>query len=94
MRRYERQEVKRQEDVLIEIRCDLCGCHGRGANRWRTDDSSEVKYTTVQMEDGYRYPEGGCVEITDFDICTDCFRDKLIPWMKEQGAEPQIREED
>ena len=46
--------------------------------------------TTVKLNEAMCYP-GDCYgETTSFDICPDCFKDKLIPWIKSQsGAEPR-----
>ena len=37
---------------------------------------------------------GGDGESDTFDICPDCFKSKLIPWMREQGVEPEHKEWD
>lgn len=83
-------------EVQTAIICDLCG----GASHtpedwadWRSDDPN-TEEPEVCMRSGNVWPEGGMGKTTSFDICPACFEDKLIPWLKEQGAEPTITDWD
>ena len=51
-----------------------------------------VSKTKITLEEGTVYPEGGDMVITEFDICSACFKSKLIPWFKQQGVEPNVEE--
>ena len=44
------------------------------------------------MKTGSNYPEGGSGEETTIDICPDCFKDKLIPWVESFGGKPTVKE--
>ena len=72
-------------EVLDKVTCDLCGEqieHERGYI-----DEVEVCYRS-----GTSYPEGGYGDIVEVDMCSQCFEDKLVPWLREQGAEPRTTE--
>ena len=47
---------------------------------------------TIEVESGEVYPEGGTIHKYVVDICTDCFIDKVKPWVESQGIE--FREEE
>ncbi len=77
-------------------RCDLCGLEVKGDD-WQAG-SWEINETTVSIEikqkEGTNYPEGGSGTKHEIDICPDCFKGKLIPWLKSQGADIQEKEWD
>tara|TARA_Y100000310_G_C20654248_1_gene801176 strand:+ start:138 stop:416 length:279 start_codon:yes stop_codon:yes gene_type:complete len=51
-------------------------------------DHEEVECKMIiGHESGEHYPEGGSGECMLVDLCPDCFRDKLVPWLKSQGAD-------
>ena len=81
---YKQVKSEVERAVLVAMTCDLCGKQGpRG--RW-TEDIFRIAETTVQLKIGSSYPDGGMGDMWDVDICPDCFRDKLIPWLQSQGA--------
>ena len=92
MKTFETKKIEVDHTELVEMKCDLCG------RAVRSDDWSKKAYgvadTTVEIEEGEHYPEYRCTETTSFDICPDCFKNKLIPWLKSQGAEPTVKEND
>jgi hypothetical protein len=73
------------ETVVDKITCDLC-------SETIASRSCEVDDVTITYANGSNYPEGSIGEDIFFDLCGKCFTDKLVPWMKAQGAEPQTRE--
>lgn len=88
--------AKRKE--LEKIICDLCGSEGHPfRDSWNGNvyeiDKAKV-YTCVEYEKGSSYPEGGEKTTVYVDICPNCFKQKLIPWLKSQGANIQERESD
>jgi hypothetical protein len=95
--RTEKRSRTYDETVTVEVRCDLCGRtaprpgHGQGTWGQYGGDVNEV---TVSHRSGSSYPEGGSGETVEFDVCPDCFRDKLVPWLRSQGAEPRTTEWD
>jgi hypothetical protein len=95
MREYETITETTTRKVCTKVICDLCGAIGARkydeTAEWNTG-TYEVKETTIAAKDGARYPDSASIETTQFDICLNCFNDKLIPWFKSQGAEPTIGE--
>jgi hypothetical protein len=75
----------REEVVTTATLCDLC--QAEIANR-----RCQVHDATVSLEEGVRYPDGGHLTETTFDICAECFRGKLVPWLAGLGAHPRERE--
>jgi hypothetical protein len=76
------ETTKEVEDKTL---CDLCGIAIR-------EHGYDVDSVTMEWEVGARYPEGADVECTGFDVCGDCFKNKVVPWMREQGATPRIED--
>jgi hypothetical protein len=85
--------------------CDLCGKKSdedghwvssteRSLSVWRAGVCHNLHEVGIEMRIGDTYPEGSWGETTRFDICTDCFRDKLMPWFESQGAKPRREEWD
>jgi hypothetical protein len=67
--------------------CDIC-------KRKFSDDWNATGYQVLESEVSLRagssYPEGGIGENIEFDICPDCFRDKLVPFLRSLGASPTV----
>lgn len=88
MKHYETKTVPaREEQELACITCDLCGRETRDDWEDYRDGTTEVEVRLNQhkMESGY----GAFGTDLSFDLCPDCFRNRLIPWLKDQGAEVQ-----
>lgn len=89
MRHYETVIVpEKQEKKLVKTTCDLCG-EVEGKGKWRSSsydvDETEIEIT-VRQRDGYSYPEGGAGTEFSVDMCPNCFKTKLIPWLQSQGC--------
>jgi len=98
MRIYEDREVKYTKKALVEKKCDLCGmAASTEEDSWATSsykiDETEVRIE-VRQKDGTGYPEGGWGTEYVADICPDCFRNKLIPWIQSQGCTKERTEWD
>lgn len=78
---------QKSERIIARI-CDLCGfktpCESWYDKSWDFDDTT-IKIT-IERNTGSRYPEGGYSTNTEIDLCPECFKNKLIPWLKSQGA--------
>ncbi len=88
MRRYEEKKVENILVELVETTCDLCTTVAK-AGHW--DSSSyEIAETeievTVRQKDGSTFPEGGSGTAYNVDMCPECFKTKLIPWLESQGC--------
>ena len=81
------------DDTITEsITCDICKKTYKGSD-WERENYSALE-TEVRMKTGSVYPEGGMGEEITFDICPTCFEAKLIPALKELGAQPTISDWD
>lgn len=81
--------VMRREEItlseVVSIKCDLCGITTTDLPSWTAASQLDTENECVlQMRTGTR--ERGLVE--NYDCCPACWRDKLVPWLREQGAEP------
>ena len=84
-------ERKRIENIITEIRCDICGKVAKGgtwvSSEWEVN---EVKIgVTLHTKEGQHYPETAWGTEYNVDLCPTCFADKLLPWLKSQGAQLQ-----
>lgn len=81
------EETITHERVVARV-CDLCGFEGTddwNAGTYSVNDT-EVKVTVHQREGTECWDGGGGTEF-DVDICPECFKCRLVPWLREQGAE-------
>ena len=79
---------------LDKIICDICKKESPYGPNW-TKEYARTLDTTIEFEDSYNYGnDGGHGEKLNFDICTECFKEKLIPFFKQFGAEPTRKEID
>jgi hypothetical protein len=83
---------KYDDEIIDSITCDICKKTYRGEN-WERE-RYDVLETQVKLHTGNSFPEGGSGEDIFFDICPICFVEKLIPVLKEFGAEPTREEWD
>jgi hypothetical protein len=88
-----KETVSREQEVIIERTCDLCGvtCRQPDRGNWgkKNYDEDEV---AVTMKTGTNYPDGGNAEEVAFDLCPSCFRSKLVPWLESQGAMARVHD--
>ena len=93
--RTEQREVPaKTTTVVVAVVCDLCGAEAKSRYNWGGEtwerDETKVKMDarpTVEHGKGSSYPEGGWGTVYRVDICPTCFREKLVPWLREQGAD-------
>lgn len=69
--------------------CDLCGLEAKYFN-WNADvyrvNETEIAIT-IKQKDGTAYPEGGNGgDKYEIDLCPNCFKERLVPWLISQGA--------
>ena len=92
MKTYDKRiRPAREYDALVETKCDLCGKTTTKEWKGHSDDAAE---TEVRFKTGTIYPEGGSGDETTIDICPECFRTKLIPWVESHGGKPTTKEWD
>lgn len=68
--------------------CDIC--HQKIDDERRGLDDVTIEH---RFSDNY-WPEGGDGIDTTFDVCAECWKVHIVPFMKSLGAEPQIKEWD
>jgi hypothetical protein len=89
MRHYKKVTIPEKKETLLDkVTCDLCGAVAK-AGRWESSvyevAESEIE-VTVRQADGENYPEGGAGTKYVVDMCPNCFKTKLIPWLEAQGC--------
>lgn len=75
-------------EVFDFVTCDLCKEKITLASSY---DATEIE---VRHKSGTNFPDGGSTTEKSFDLCRKCFDNKLIPWLRSQGAEPLIEKHD
>ena len=78
----------RVKSQIYKTTCDLCGKKAldEGLHIWG-EGKFDATETELRLKTGDSYPDGGYGEVLDIDICPDCFKEKLIPWLKGQGVD-------
>ena len=97
MKIYKTKIERHKYQALIKRTCDLCGQESEQLNEENWDargyDINETRITVkITQKEGSAYPEGGSGTKYDIDLCPDCFKDRLIPWLISQGA--KIKQEE
>ena len=72
-------ETTKQE--LDKTTCDICGLV------IETEQFSEEKVTVQYKTGNSYYPEGGSGEVEGVDMCPNCWKEKLVPWLRAQGCD-------
>lgn len=101
MKIYEEREVTGKHSFLKERTCDLCGKKADkdkgylSTSSWGAEifeiNETEIKMMVRQTK-GSNYPEGGSGTEYEIDLCPDCFKNRLVPWLKSQGANIEEKE--
>lgn len=99
MKHYKTEKVPATtREVLDHTTCDICARTTREGDLPFGQDWAPAEFdvdaVTVERHFGTNYPSGPNLKVTTFDICGNCFEEKLLPWLKEQGATPRTYEVD
>lgn len=77
------------ESLVCRCRkCDLCGKESKGED-WDTayyEINETDIHIKIKQKEGDNYPDGGSGTEYVVDLCPDCFKNRLIPWLKSEGA--------
>jgi len=89
------EERTRKETILKLRKCDLYGRESKSAD-WRNgiyeENQTVIKMQIIQQERNSCFPDGsGSGSEYDIDLCPTCFLEKLVPWLKSQGAKIEER---
>ena len=94
MREYETVTEEHTSTHCVRVLCDLCGIAGRDGG-WDCGnyefDKTELQ-VKVSAKKGKCYPDDYYGKKFVVDLCPDCFRSKLLPWLRSQGAEIKEQE--
>lgn len=85
---------------VVATTCDLCGRtvdfdatgNGTYSSGWST--GYNIDRVAIVHGIGSNYPEGGSVEEEIFDVCPDCWTDRIVPLMATIGLKPRISDKD
>jgi hypothetical protein len=82
MKHYKEETVPQHTtEVLDQTTCDLCNVDvGAELDTWEVDE------VTVSRKAGCSYPDGGNGDTISVDLCGQCFNEKLLPFLKSEGA--------
>ena len=85
MRTFKKITKSYQVKIIDSLICDLCGVKAEKpeSKQW-TGGTFTVSETTISLREGEIYPEGDFVDCTVVDICPECFKHKLLPWVRSQ----------
>jgi len=88
MKIYEKRIETIEREILVTRQCDLCGRKAKTAT-WNSGiyevNETEISIIVKQKE-GASYPESGSGTKYEIDLCPECFKNRLIPWLKGQGG--------
>lgn len=82
-------------EELESVSCDLCGKKNSNIHEseWNKD-SHQTLDTRIEMRNGQWNKDDGYCEETRYHLCSDCFKNKLMKWFKDQGvAETRVKYE-
>lgn len=91
MRIMKTKEETREVEYIEAVVCDLCGAKTSGNKPWAKGNHDAIE-VDVCMRTWKHWPEGGSGEDIQYDICPTCFRERLMPWLLNQGAAPRIKD--
>jgi hypothetical protein len=95
MKHYKNREVPARIDKYIDkTTCDLCGAEIKVEGFYNIDEVEIEHRITVKHRTGYDCPSGGSGTEVSVDMCANCFETKLVPWLKEQGVDPEKKDWD
>ena len=84
----EKKIVKEVTKKNERVFCDLCGkeaMYGDWSGGVYEINETEI-HVRIKQKEGCQFPEGGSGEYYEVDICPECFKEKLVPWLNSQGA--------
>ena len=84
-----KEVITEEHKELDYVNCDICGTTNLNNGRWNYSE------TTMALFSEDAYPEGGENKLLEYDICSECFCEKIVSLLKKElGIIPQITEKD
>lgn len=94
--KYERITEAVERKHPVEKTCDWCGKITErnigNHHEWAEDSNFDVEHVTIEYRTGQVFPEGGSYTIYSYDICPDCFEERLMPFFASENI--SLQEED
>lgn len=95
MKIFEKKIIPEHEtEILVGRQCDLCGRRSKNddwdAGMYDVNDT-EIK-VSIKQKEGSNCPEGGSGTDIEIDLCPECFKNRLVPWLRSQGARIEEQE--
>lgn len=89
MKIYDIKVIPEKQETYVKLRiCDLCG-RNTDKEDW-SGEYYEINQTEVKViirgGEGINLPEEGNGIIYEVDICPNCFKNELVPWLQSKGA--------
>lgn len=84
MKTYKEVPRTGTDRVLDKLKCDIC--QRDFDNHWDRQFSYEVLETVVKFKTGESFPEGGSGKEIIIDICPECFKRTLVPFIESFGS--------
>lgn len=75
------------ETVHDLMQCDICKKTTARSN-WK-ERVYDVANVNISYETGNAYPDDYSTTSYEFDVCPDCFKEKIIPFFAQFGATPR-----
>ena len=97
MKHYERWEERVKKNRMIKKCCDICGYTVTGHvfhNDWATERGDIKEVPEELLKVGQGWPEGGRNKMYSVDICPDCMKNKVFPFIESLGAKIEVSEVD
>lgn len=91
------REVIKEYTTFVKGSCDICKkiTTKKGYDGLNWDEGNyNFDHITLKRESGTFYPEGGYKNTIEFDICDECWDNKLIPFLDQFKAVPRETDED
>lgn len=89
-------QVIRLVDEVQSIECDLC--HKEFKENWHSWGKKSgyglllTEDITIEYITGFSFYEDRSYTRYEMDMCPDCFKYKLVPWIKSQGGNIRVEE--
>jgi hypothetical protein len=87
MKKFESEEVIEEKRILVEWTCDLCQVDMM-AEKFHPHLEGESMRGWEQTNDMMRViesPREDEAAMMDIDLCGNCWDNKLVPWLRENG---------
>ena len=87
--------LEHEEKVFDKLSCDICGAESNSDENW-AQDNYEHSITSIHLDERVTNKTGGGGYSTEtvVHLCPSCFKSKLLPWLEEQGAVPEVNRAD